>query len=59
MGLTIGQIAVGGRGASGRGNQGGSGKRGHGTQPYGRGGAKHHSTGIDNNRFGNRDRRIW
>jgi hypothetical protein len=59
MGLTIGQIgqiAAGGRGANGRGNQGDGGKTGHGTQPYGRGGAKHHSTDIDDNRFGNRDR---
>ncbi len=58
MGLTIGQIgqiAVGGRGANGRGNHGDGGERGHGAQPYGRGGAKQHSTDIgDNNRFGNR-----
>jgi hypothetical protein len=57
MGFTIGQIghiAGGGRGANGRGNHRDSGGEGHGTQPYGRGGAKQHSTDIDDNRFGNR-----
>ncbi len=50
----IGQIAAGGRGANGRGNHRDGGDGGHGAQPYGRGGAKQHSTDIDDNRFGNR-----